>query len=69
MKVNYKCKQNDAELKFICEDGQIDEVWIRIEGEKGWTVIGYKDFVSGVKKAETKCKPKDSHDFGGGYVG
>jgi len=69
MKVNYKCKANDAELEFLCEDGQIDEIWVRIQGEKAWTVVGYKDFLNGIKKAQKKCKLRDSHDFGGGYIG
>jgi hypothetical protein len=69
MKVNYTCKDNDVKLQFHCKDGKIDEVWVQVDGEKSWTVVGYDDFLNGVKKAEKKCKPKDSHDFGGGYIG
>jgi hypothetical protein len=69
MKVNYNCKDNDVKLQFHCEDGKIDEVWVQVDGEKSWTVVGYDDFLNGVKKAEKKCKIKDSHDFGGGYIG
>ena len=69
MKVNYKCKDNDVKLQFHCEDGEIDEVWVQVNGENSWTVIVYNDFLNGVKKAKKKCKLKDSHDFGGGYIG
>lgn len=69
MKVNYKCKDNDVKLQFHCEDGVIDEVWVQIDGEKSWTVIGYNDLINGIKKAESKSKPQTSHDFGGGYIG
>jgi len=56
MKINYNCKENDVKLKFICEDGLIDEVWVKVKGEKSWTVVGYNDFLNGVKKAEKKCR-------------
>lgn len=69
MKVNYKCKDNDIKLQFHCEDGVIDEVWVQVDGEKSWTVVGYKDLKNGIKKAELKSKHKTSHDFGGGYIG
>lgn len=69
MKVNYKCKQNDVILQFCCKDGKIDEILIKVNGEKAWTVVGYKDFLIGIKKAQKKCKLKTSHDFGGGYIG
>lgn len=58
MKVNYKCKDNDVKLQFHCEDGIIDEVWVQIDGEKSWTVVGYNDLINGIKKAESKSKPK-----------
>jgi len=69
MKVNFKCKDNDVKLQFHCEDGEIDEVWVQVHGEKSWTVVGFKDFLNGVAKAKKKSKIKDSHDFGGGYIG
>ena len=68
-KVNYKCKDNDVKLQFHCKDGVIDEVWVQVDGEKSWTVIGYNDLINGIKKAESKSKPKTSHDLGGGYIG
>lgn len=54
MKVNYKCKDNDVKLQFHCEDGVIDEVWVKIDGEKSWTVVGYSDLLSGVEKVKRK---------------
>jgi len=62
MKVNFKCKDNDVKLRFYCEDGEIDEVWVKIDG-------GFKDLLNGIDKANKKSKIKDSHDFGGGYIG
>jgi hypothetical protein len=69
MKVNYNCKDNDVKLRFYCEDGEIDEVWVQVDGEKSWTVVGFKDLINGIEKAKKKSKLKDSHDFGGGYIG
>ena len=54
MKVNYKCKDNDVVIRFYCEDGKIDEVWVQVDGETSWTVIGYDDFMNGIKKAKNK---------------
>lgn len=69
MKTTHKCKENDNILQFHHEDGKIDEVWVQANGEKSWTVIGYQDFLEGVAKAEKKGRLKDSHDYGGGYIG
>ena len=65
----YKCKQNDAILRFIIEEGvtsksgevieapYIDEVWIKCdESETGWTVIGFKDLKEAIKQAENTLK-------------
>lgn len=59
MKVKHICKDNDSELTFIIEDGKIDEVWIKIEGEKTWTVIGFNDLNEGIEKAIAECIPKN----------
>ena len=69
MKVNYKCKDNDVKLQFFCEDGKIDEVWVQVDGEKSWAVVGYEDLLKGIKKAGKKIADttKDSHYHGGGY--
>ncbi len=56
-KVKYNCKDNDVKLQFHCEDGVIDEVWVKLKGEKSWTVIGYNDLLSGIKKATRRCMP------------
>jgi len=62
MKINYNCKENDVKLKFICEDGLIDEVWVKVKGESRWTIVGYNDFLNGVKKAEKKCRLENPND-------
>jgi hypothetical protein len=49
--IKYKCKANDVDLKFVIESGKIDEVWVSVRGERVWTVIGYKDLIEGIKKA------------------
>ena len=51
MKVNYKCKDNDVKLQFHCENGVIDEVWVQVDGEKSFTVVGYNDLINGIKKS------------------
>lgn len=52
--VKYKCKQNDAEIKVITFENKIDELHLRIEGDKGWIVIGYKDLQEAINMAENK---------------
>ena len=52
MKVNFKCKDNDVKLQFHCENGEIDEVWVKVDGEKSWTVLGFKDLLNGIEKAK-----------------
>ena len=59
MKTTYKCKQNDAVLQFHGKDGNIDELWVKIEGETSWTVVGYSDLTKGIEQAKKKCKLKD----------
>lgn len=59
-KVNYNCKDNDVKLQFHFENGQIDEVWVQVSGIPGWTIVGYKDLMNGIKKAELKAKQKES---------
>ena len=49
--VKYKCKDNDAEIIVHLLDGKIDELHIGIQGSGSWTVIGYKDLQSALKKA------------------
>lgn len=69
MKYNYKCKENDVLIQFHSKEYEIDELWVQVEGEKSWTVIGYKDLILALEKAKKKFKPKTSHDYGGGYIG
>lgn len=56
MEVKHRCKENDNKIKFIIEDELIDEFWVKVPGDSGWTVIGYKDFEEGVAKALRKIK-------------
>jgi hypothetical protein len=65
----YNCKDNDVVLKFCFVDNEIDEILVQVDGEKGWTVIGYQDLLTGLKQAKKELTPKTSHDFGGGYIG
>lgn len=53
-KVKYNCKDNDCKLRFIIEDEKIDEVWIGIKGDTSFTIVGYDDLLSGIKKALRK---------------
>ena len=65
----HNCKENDAVIKVWFDDDGIQEFWIKIKGETSYTVVGYKDFQQAITKAERKNKLKDSHYFGGGYIG
>lgn len=64
MKVNYKCKDNDVKLQFHCKNDIIDEIWVKVEGESAWTVIGYEDLQNGIKKSLKKLSEtkKINHD-------
>jgi len=50
-KVTYNCKQNDAVIKLIGEYGSISEIWVKIKGETGYTVIGFDDLQKAIAKA------------------
>ena len=51
--MKYKCKENDSRLKFIEEDGLIDEVWVGTSDPKdGWTVVGWDDLKYGIELAQ-----------------
>lgn len=55
----YKCKENDAVIKFLNEsEGSpvIDEVWIRIEGEDSDIIVGYKDLQTAIRRAKKEFK-------------
>lgn len=70
-RVTYKCKENDAVLQFWHGNGKIEEVWVKVDGETSWTVVGFKDLTKAVEKAKKEAEKelKDSHDYGGGYLG
>ena len=59
MTVTYKCKENDTNLRFKILNDKIEEVLINVQGEKSWTVIGYNDFLLGVKRAKEKINEKE----------
>ena len=50
----YKCKENDVIIKVFLENNKADELWVKIDGEKGWTVIGVKDVFNAITLAEVK---------------
>lgn len=52
----YACKENDAIIKIFTLDGKIDELHFKIDGEKAWTVVGYKDLQTAIEKALTNYK-------------
>ena len=60
--VTYKCKANDVILQFHFyldepdKPDEIDEVWIQIEGETSWTIVGFHDLLEGLKKAREHAK-------------
>ena len=44
-----KCEANDVRVRYCFKDGEIDEVHIKVDGDVGWTVIGWGDLTdSGV---------------------
>lgn len=57
-KTTYNCKQNDAVIRMFSENGEIDELWVKIKGETTWTVIGYNDLLNAIDKAHRKNKVK-----------
>lgn len=59
MKYKHKCRDNDARLKFIENDGLIDEVWIKEDKlVKTWIVLGFQDLKEGLELASEKFKSK-----------
>jgi hypothetical protein len=63
MKIKFKCKDNDVKLQFHFVDGEIDEVWVKVAGEKSWITIGFKDFMNGIAKAKKKSKMKHNECY------
>lgn len=51
-KVKYKCKDNDANLELHFVDGVIDEILVKADGDKSWTVLGYQNLLDGIEKAK-----------------
>ena len=63
MKVKYKCKDNDAIIKIFEVGGLIDELWIKVEGDNCWTVVGYDDLIEAIKKLKVKFLNKKNHEI------
>ena len=40
---DYECEANDVRVRYCFKDGKIDEVHIKVDGDVGWTVIGWGD--------------------------
>ena len=53
-KTTYNCKQNDAVIRLCSDNGEIQELWVKIKGETTWTVIGYFDLLNAIDKAHSK---------------
>lgn len=54
--VTYHGKENDVVIRLFNLDGKIDELHIQIDGESGWTVIGYKDLQAAIELAINEFK-------------
>ena len=48
----YECKENDTILRVETEGLTIDEIHVKIKGEKNWTVIGYRDLLAAIGNAQ-----------------
>ncbi len=55
-KLIHKCKDNDNEIVVHFTDGEIDEIWVRTQGLRSWTVIGYNDLKEALDVAEMCLK-------------
>ena len=40
---DYECEANDVRVRYCFKDGKIDDVRIKVDGDVGWTVIGWGD--------------------------
>ena len=55
-KITYNCKQNDVIIKIFTFNNEIDELHIGVEYMDEFTVVGYKDLLKAIKKAEKTLK-------------
>lgn len=62
MKTKYKCKDNDTIVKVFMVDDNIDELWIKTEGDVYWNVLGYDDLLEAIKKMKVKYLNKKGHE-------
>jgi len=56
-KLTYNCKQNDAVIELVNEDGKIGEIHVKIKSESGYTVIGFIDLENAIAKAKKAFNP------------
>ena len=67
--ITHKCRENDAIIKVKFKDRSIEELQVKIQGERGWIVIGYMDLqkaiATAIKKMDYVVKKQNS----GGYIG
>lgn len=53
---DYDCEDNDAKLKFMVLDDEIEEVWFEDPVNGGWFVIGYSDLMEGIARTKIEIK-------------
>lgn len=49
-----KGKENDVIFRLFEKNTKIDEIHIKIKGDTGWIVIGFKDLERAINKAKEK---------------
>ena len=59
-KTTYNCKQNDAVIRLFSDNGEIEELWVKIKGETTWTVICYYDLLNAIDKAHSKIMKEET---------
>ena len=59
-KTTYNCKQNDAVIRLCSDNGEIEELWVKIKGETTWTVIGYADLQNAIGKAHFNIRKEET---------
>lgn len=48
---DYECEANDVRVRYCFKDGKIDDVRIKVDGDVGWTVIGWGDLTTSIHLA------------------
>lgn len=57
-KVDYNCKDNDVKLRFCLDNGKIEEIWVKVKGDRAWLVVGYNDLLRGIEKVSDTVNNK-----------